>query len=104
MLFLISTILQMLFICVFVIVSISVLRSRRAGKLVVDSFLGSQLVDWLMAVELLCSRDDAVCVANEVSKEQNNKTTNQLDSNKTRQDGFARTNQARDLARHQINC
>ncbi len=46
-----------------------VLRSRRFGKTLADStFLGAQLVDWLMAVEDLATRDDALAVANEMAQ------------------------------------
>jgi hypothetical protein len=45
-----------------------VLRSRRFGKTSADNtFLGAQLVDWLMAVEDLATRDDALAVANEMA-------------------------------------
>ncbi len=45
-----------------------VLRSRKSGKSVVENtFLGSQLIDWLMGVESLCSREDAIAVANEMA-------------------------------------
>ena len=44
-----------------------VLKSRKYGKQTYDNtFLGSQLIDWLMAVECLTSREDAVAVANAV--------------------------------------
>lgn len=44
-----------------------VLKSRKFGKKVFDNtFLGSQLIDWLMAVECLMSREDAAAVANAV--------------------------------------
>ncbi len=45
-----------------------VLKIRKLGKTVVDNtFLGAQLVDWLMAVEELCAREDALAVANEMA-------------------------------------
>ena len=44
-----------------------VLRTRRLAKATVDNtFLGAQLIDWLMAVEELTTRDDALVVASEM--------------------------------------
>lgn len=41
-----------------------VLKSRKVVRVHDGTFLGSQLVDWLLMVECLSSRDDAVNVGN----------------------------------------